>query len=300
MVVVHQASQAAKNETSRNAWRSARPWSTSYKRTSMPLFATLLLATLVSSTVNSTMVLILFLSLHLLHPARNSTSPLPPLLPSPLPSPPLLLPSLNPTNHHIGGTRAKSEPSKTFEFLERQTAIDPDMDGCMPKEFDPTFQFKDIALTFPDQVHFLPIVEVPLLLALYIFCSSPSPSHSPSAHPPLRLSSHIYWPWNSVDFAHWSRSWAKSQCCLTWRSARTSCMEPDRDSVSFEEIIDAATMANIHKFISSLPNGCNTRAGRQGELAFWWAETKNCQCMYFCFSFIFFCYFWFLITISFY
>ena len=102
MAVVHQTSQAAKKLAVEKRVEG-RPWSISYKRTSMPLFATLLLATLVSSTVNSTMVLILFLSLHLLHPARNLTSPLPPLLPSPLPSPPLLLPSLNPTNHHIGG-----------------------------------------------------------------------------------------------------------------------------------------------------------------------------------------------------
>ena len=123
MAVVHQTSQAAKKLAVEKRVEG-RPWSISYKRTSMPLFATLLLATLVSSTVNSTMVLILFLSLHLLHPARNLTSPLPPLLPSPLPSPPLLLPSLNPTNHHIGGTRAKSEPSKHLSFLNvRQRLI---------------------------------------------------------------------------------------------------------------------------------------------------------------------------------
>ena len=59
---------------------------------------------------------------------------------------------------------------ETFEFLERQTAIDLDMDGCIPKEFDPTFQFKNIAFTNPYQVHFLPIVEVPLFLAPFFFC----------------------------------------------------------------------------------------------------------------------------------
>jgi ABC-type multidrug transport system fused ATPase/permease subunit len=39
----------------------------------------------------------------------------------------------------------------------------------------------------------------------------------------------------------------------------------DRDNVSLEEIIEAATMANIHKFISSLPNGYNTRVGDKGS-----------------------------------
>ena len=61
------------------------------------------------------------------------------------------------------------------------------------------------------------------------------------------------------------------------------------------EIIEAATIANILKFISSLLNGCNTRVGRQGEPAVLWAETKDWHCMYIFFSFIFFCDFWFLI-----
>ena len=58
---------------------------------------------------------------------------------------------------------------ETFEFLERQTAIDPDMDGCIPKELDPTFQFKDIAFTYPAQVHFLPIAVAHMFLAPFFF-----------------------------------------------------------------------------------------------------------------------------------
>lgn len=44
---------------------------------------------------------------------------------------------------------------KTFEFLERQSLIDPDAEGIIPENFDPAFQFKDIAFTYParpDQV----------------------------------------------------------------------------------------------------------------------------------------------------
>lgn len=47
---------------------------------------------------------------------------------------------------------------KTFEFLERQTAIDPDKDGYIPQEFDPAFEFKNIAFTYParpDQVNII-------------------------------------------------------------------------------------------------------------------------------------------------
>ena len=49
-------------------------------------------------------------------------------------------------------------------------------------------------------------------------------------------------------------------------------------------------MANNHKFNSSLPNGCNTRVGGQGELALWWAETKEIVCASFfpLFSFVIF------------
>ena len=116
-------------------------------------------STLASATGNSTHGIVLFLSLHLLHPLRNSTSPLP--LPS-CPSPSsLLLPY--PTNHSHRWDKGKVGAIETFEFLERQTAIGHDMDGCIPKEFDPTFQFKVIAFTCSDQVHFLPIVAAPLL-----------------------------------------------------------------------------------------------------------------------------------------
>ena len=63
------------------------------------------------------------------------------------------------------------------------------------------------------------------------------------------------------------------------------------------QIIDATSMASIHKFISSLPNGLNTRVGGQGELAVLWTETKNCHRMYLFFSCIFFCDFRFSISI---
>ena len=106
----HQVSQAAKNKMSRNAWRPARPWSISCKRTSMALFATLLLATLASSTGNYTMVLFYF------SPYISCISHGIQFRPSP-PSPLLLPSSLYPTNHHIRWTRAKSDPSKHLSPL---------------------------------------------------------------------------------------------------------------------------------------------------------------------------------------
>lgn len=51
---------------------------------------------------------------------------------------------------------------KTWEFLERQTAIDPYADGLVSEEFDPTFNFKNVAFTYParpDQV-LIPLCKV--------------------------------------------------------------------------------------------------------------------------------------------
>ena len=108
MLIHYQVSQAAKDETSRNAWRPTRPWSISHKRTSMPLFATLLAATLASSTGNSTMVLFCF-------------SPCISYIPHGIE----LLPSFSPPCTQLIITKVdkgKVGAIKTFEFLERQTA----------------------------------------------------------------------------------------------------------------------------------------------------------------------------------
>jgi ABC-type bacteriocin/lantibiotic exporter with double-glycine peptidase domain len=64
---------------------------------------------------------------------------------------------------------------KTFELLERQTKIDPDKDGFVPDEFDPSFEFKDIAFTYParpDQVtyiYFLTCFRFAILLTPFFF-----------------------------------------------------------------------------------------------------------------------------------
>lgn len=38
---------------------------------------------------------------------------------------------------------------KTWEFLDRQTKIDPDAEGCIPEQFEPRFDFKDVAFFYP-------------------------------------------------------------------------------------------------------------------------------------------------------
>ena len=105
---------------------------------------------------------------------------------------------------------------------------------------------------------------------------------------PLPLSPHIHLPWNSADFAHRPRSRDKITDLVLFDDPGEHHVvnRPRHRFPRRGEIIEAATMANIHKFISSLPNGINTRVGGQGELALWWsAETNNGHRMYFFFFF---------------
>ena len=183
------------------------------------------------------------------------------------PPAPLLLPS--PTNHRIGG-QGQSR-SHRYSWVPWTSDSDWSWYGwVIPKEFDPTFQFKDIAFTCSVQVHFLPIV-----------LSSISPSS-----PPLSLLTFTYL-WNSVHFAHRSRSWDKSQCSLTWRSTRTSCGDPTARSSMLRQWPASASSSRRSRMAA-------THVWGQGELAVWWTETKNCHRMYLFFSCIFFCDFRFL------
>ena len=103
---------------------------------------------------------------------------------------------------------------------------------------------------------------------------------------PLPLSPHIHLPWNSVDFAHRPRSGDKITDLVLfddpWEyhvGKRRRHLFPCRG-----EIIEAATMTNIHKFISSLPNGFHTCVG-QGS---WLSGGHNQTMAIVCTSFFFF------------
>ncbi len=52
---------------------------------------------------------------------------------------------------------------QTFEFLERQTSIDPDKEGFIPNELDPSFEFRDIGFTYPARPHQV-LISIPVPL----------------------------------------------------------------------------------------------------------------------------------------
>ena len=125
----------------------------------------------------------------------------------------------------------------------------------IPKGFDPTFRFKDIAFTYSDQVNFLPVIEVPLFLSPFFFVSSPFFSPSlllPFLPPSLSLLSHSF----TLGIAS-SIALVRQEPVLFAMTIREGIMwGSNRDAERFPrrgEIIEAATMANIYKFISLLP-----------------------------------------------
>ena len=244
-----------------------------------------MLATLVSSAGNSTMVLILYLSLHLLCSSRNPTSPLPPSLP---PSIIYLVIDVCFEQYLCCGSCSWLQLSAEHHW-----------DGAYPYGLSrpclllPVYDPQDGYVTVGGH-H---VKEYQLLVHSPIL-SSPSPSHSL----PLSLSpSTSTYPWNSVDFAHRPRSCDKSQCFSTWRSARTSCGEPTATPFPTKRSDHRGCNNGQHPQVHLVaPEWLQHTCGGQGKLAVWWAKTKDCHRMYFFFLLYFllwfsiFC-FWFSI-----
>ena len=114
---------------------------------------------------------------------------------------------------------------------------------------------------------------------------------------PLPLSPHIHLPWNSVDFAHRPRSGDKITDLVLFDDPGEHHVgnRPRHRFPRRGEIIEAATMANIHKFISSLPEWLqHTRGGTRRASSLVGRNKRNRMCLFF--SFIFFCYFRFTIS----
>lgn len=176
--------------------------------------------------------------------------------------------------------KGKIGAMKTFEFLERQTAIDPDKDGYVPQEFDPAFQFKDIAFTYParpDQPIFTGEFNVEgkpnttLALVGPSGCGKSTTIGMLERWYDCKAGSVNVGGTNVKDYQllrglRSSIALVGQEPVLFDMTIRENIMwGSDRDDVPLEEIIEAANMANIHKFISSLPNGYNTRVGDKGS-----------------------------------
>ena len=250
------------------------------------------------------------------------------LLPS-CPSPSsLLLPY--PTNHHIGGTRAKSEPSKHLSSLNvRQRLVMIWMGASLRSSTPPSSSRSSRS---PARIRYTSYLLLQLLSCFGLTldnsrfslvdsmwkessmergydCQGGSATvgghdvkeYQLSVHSPLLSSFSPSYPALSLLSHSLTLGIVYILLIDRARGTRASAVwhdDPREHHVGIlPQIIDATSMASIHKFISSLPNGLNTRVGGQGELAVLWTETKNCHRMYLFFSCIFFCDFRFSISI---
>ena len=101
-----------------------------------------------------------------------------------------------------------------------------------------------------------------------------SPFFSLSLPLPLPLSSHIHLPWNSfIDRARGTR--ASAVCHDDPRGRNRPCRRfPRRD----HRCCNNGQHPQVHLVA---PEWLLHAWGGQGELAFWWVETKDCHRMYF-------------------
>eukprot|EP00026_Physarum_polycephalum_P000633 Phypoly_transcript_00634.p1 GENE.Phypoly_transcript_00634~~Phypoly_transcript_00634.p1 ORF type:complete len:1124 (+),score=212.16 Phypoly_transcript_00634:900-4271(+) len=170
--------------------------------------------------------------------------------------------------------------SKTFEFIDKKSLIDPNQDGYVPEEFDPTFEFKNVGFRYPTRPHQpifngefnlngYPNQTVALvgpsgcgksttiaMLERYYDCSAGSVSvggHNVQEYQLKRgLRAHTALVGQEpVLFDTTIRE------NIAWGS--------DREDLTLEDITQVAATANIHTFISSLPDGYNTRVGDKGS-----------------------------------
>lgn len=169
---------------------------------------------------------------------------------------------------------------KTFEFLDRVTKIDPDQEGYVPENFDPTFDFKDINFVYPAR----PLQ--PIFTGEFNVGGKPNQTLALVGPSGCGKSTTIGMLERWYDCAggavtvggHNVRDYQlkrglRANIALVGQEPVLFDMTireniiwgSDRNDVTLEEVIEAATMANIHKFISSLPQGYNTRVGDKGS-----------------------------------
>ncbi|KAL7752500.1 hypothetical protein RI367_002034 [Sorochytrium milnesiophthora] len=176
-------------------------------------------------------------------------------------------------------TKARISAIKTFALLDRVTEIDPDAPGEVPDNFDGTFDFKDIAFTYParpDQPIFSGNFNLSGRKRQTIALVGPSGCGKSTTIGMLQrwynpVSGTIDVDGRNIRDYQLQRG-LRSNMALVGQepvlfdmTIRENIMAgTDRTDVPEAELDEVTKMANINTFIRSLPNGYDTRVGDKG------------------------------------
>jgi len=177
-------------------------------------------------------------------------------------------------------TKGKVAAIKTFELLHRQTKIDPDKPGETPLHIDGNFEFKDISFAYPtrpDQKVFQGKFNLSGKNNQTVALVGPSGCGKSTTigmlerfYDPLAgtvsLGSQNVNSYQLKDGLRKHLSLVGQEPILFDMSIRENILwGSSSESVTDDEIVQAAKMANIHEFILSLPNGYETNVGKGGS-----------------------------------
>ncbi|KAG5459568.1 MAG: ABC protein, partial [Olpidium bornovanus] len=160
-------------------------------------------------------------------------------------------------------TKGKIAAIKTFELLYRKTSIDPDKPGDTPLHIDGDFDFKDITFAYPtrpDQEIFKGKFNLSGKRNQTVALVGPSGCGKSTT---IGMLERFYDPAGGTV----SLSSKDEPILFDMSIGENILWGSGRETVTEEEIVDAAKMANIHNFIVGLPNGkrYETSVGKGGS-----------------------------------
>lgn len=178
--------------------------------------------------------------------------------------------------------KGKMAAVNTFEFMDRASLINPDDEGYVPSdaEFDPEFSFENIGFTYParpKQHIFTGEFNVSGKVNQTLAIVGPSGCGKSTTIGMLQrwydcTAGSVKVGHRDVKTYQLKRGLRKhialvgQEPVLFDMSIRENILwGTDRENVTQEEVENAAQLANIHSFVSALPDGYSTRVGDKGS-----------------------------------
>lgn len=163
-----------------------------------------------------------------------------------------------------------------FQTLDRKTEIEPDtVDGSQPERIQGQVEFQNVKFNYPSrpEVTVLDNFSLQIEAGLKVAFVGPSGAGKSSV---LALILRFYDPgagrvlFDGKDIREYNLRWLRTQIGLVQQEPLLfNCSIRDNicygyNWASESEIVEVAREANIHEFISNLPNGYNTVVGEKG------------------------------------